>query len=188
MPVYYLRNNLNPEGKIVPITVSLALDSLVPGSFPVRIDQDPAGTGTDYPNLADLEGGRSWILIVATRELDTGGNPIDPEYINVVTTGTVHQELQAAYGRIGNQIDWGTLATDIRPPQLESITPALNETTDVPITSNIVIRLLEDLPAAGIDLSTLNVKLNGFDITNDFELSGNIFDLTMRYVPTKIIN
>ena len=98
MVVKYLRNNLNPEGKVVPITVSLTLDSLKPGDTPVRIDQDSLGTGTDYPNLADLEGSGSWILIVATTEPDTNGDPINPEFINVVTTGTVHQELEAAYG------------------------------------------------------------------------------------------
>ncbi len=193
MAVFYLRNSRNPDAKIVPITVSLSSDVVKPDSTiltasgNLRPDQDPAATGTAYPNLADPEGDQSWILIAQTTSLDTVGNRIDPEIINLVSTGTVHLELEAAFGRIGSQIDWGTLQSDTRAPRLLEITPPLDQTTNVSILSNIIFRLQESLPAAGIDLSTLNVKLNDFDITGDVELRGNIFDLTVVYRPTRIL-
>jgi len=185
MVVFYLRNSRNPNSKVVPVTVALSLDALKLGDTPIRPDQDPTATGIQYPNLMDPEGDQSWILIAATTEPDINGSPIVPEFINVVSTGTIHLELEAALGRIGSQVDWGTILPDTRPPRLAEITPTLDQVTDVPIMSNIMVRLQEPLPAAGIDLSTISGSLNGFDITEDLELSGNIFDLTMFYRPTR---
>ena len=187
MALFYLQNSRVLDGKVVPITVALSLDSLKPQNAPVRPDQWATASGSEYPNLADLEGDGSWILILATTEPDINGDPIDPEFINVVSTGTVHLELEAAIGRIGSQVDWGAIQPDTQPPKLVEITPALNQTSGVPVTSNIVFRLKESLPAAGIDLSTLKVTLNDFDVTNDVELRGNIFDLTAIYRPTRIL-
>ncbi len=186
MVVFYLRNSKNPSFKVVPVTVALSLDSLKPQNTPVRADQDLLASGIEYPNLADLEGDGSWILIAATTEPDIDGNPIDPEFINVVTTGTVHLEIESALGRIGKQIDWGAVQPDIHPPKIREITPPLDKTTDVSILSDIVVRLEEPLPAAGIDLSTVKLTLNGIDITNDLELRGNIFDLTVIYRTIKV--
>lgn len=188
MVVFYLRNSRNPDAKVVPVTVALSLDTLKASHAATRPDQDPTATGVQYPNLLDPEGEQNWILIAETTEADIHGNKINPEIVNIVTTGTVHLEIEAALGRIGSQVDWGTIQEDTQPPKLIEITPALNQTTNVPITSNVVFRLQEPLPAAGIDLSTLKVMLNGFDVTNDLELRGNIFDLTVIYRPTRILS
>jgi hypothetical protein len=188
MVVFYLRNSRNPDAKIVAVTVSLSLDSIKPQDAAVRPDQFTTATGSEYPNLADLEGGGSWILIADTNELDSSGNKIDTEIVNLVTTGTVHLEIEAALGRIGSQVNWGPLAADTKPPKLIEFSPPLEQTTNVPITSNIVARLEEPLPSAGVDLSTVSATLNGFDITGDLEFRGNIFDLTMIYRPTRILN
>ncbi len=186
MVVFYLRNSRKPDSKIVSVTVSLSLDNLKPQASLVRPDQVSTASGSEYPNLQDLEGDGSWILIADTNELDVNGNRITTEFVNLVTTGTVHLEIEAALGRIGSQVNWGTLKADTKPPKLIELTPPLDLTTNVPIISNIVARLEEPLPAAGIDLATVSATLNGFDITGDLELRGNIFDLTMTYRPTRI--
>lgn len=182
MVVFYLKNNLAPNGKVVPVTVSLNKEVI----FPV------AGSG--FPNLSDPEGDGIWLLTLATTERDGNGNPIPPEFVNIVSEDTVHLEIEAALGRLGKKVDWGPLATDQRPPELFSITPALNQTTDVPILSNIIVRLKEPLPSAGIDLSTLNVRLNDFPVISggtvqpgfNAELQGNIFDLTIIHRPRRL--
>ena len=132
MVVFYLRNSRSPDGKIVPITVSLNLDGLKAQSFPA--------TGTGFPNRLDLEGDGTWILTVATTEPDSAGNPIVTEIINVVSEETLHKELEAAIGRIGSKVDWGDLEDDTLAPRLIELTPSLTETTNVPITSNIQFR------------------------------------------------
>lgn len=186
MVVFYVRNSLNPDGKVIPITVALSSDVLKSGNFPIRSDQDPLGSGTQFPNLLDREGEQQWILILETTELDSSGNKIAPEIVNVVTTGTVHQEIEGAMGRISDKVDWGTLKADTRSPELVEFSPPITNTTNVPIVSNIVARLQDSLPAAGIDFSTISVKVNNFDITSDVEFTGTIFDLTLTYRP-KII-
>ena len=84
MPVYYLRNSKAPDGKIVPITVSLNLEVLHPVVQPA--------TGTDFPDTQDPEGEEIWILTVSTSETDSEGNRIPTEVVNVISLDTVHDE------------------------------------------------------------------------------------------------
>jgi hypothetical protein len=197
MVVFYLRNSLAPDDKIVPITISLSLDGVKPYENPARPDQDPLGTGTEFPNLADLEGDGIWLLIVAPPrdELDKDtGQPIPPEIINVVSQDTLHEEIEAAMGRIGERVQWPALFDDVQPPKLIHIEPEQNA-TDVSILSNIIYRIQEPLPAAGLDLSTLNIKLDGLPIVTSgvaepgetVEFRGNIFDLEIIHRPKRDI-
>jgi len=191
MVVFYLRNSRIPSGKVVPVTVALTHEAVLAYQNDARPDQDPAASGTEFPNLLDPEGDEIWFLTLSTTEPDVDGDPIPPEIVNVVSEATLHLELEAALGRIGQKVDWGTPLPDIQPPKVVSLTPALSQTTDVPITSPVVIRLRDPLPAAGIDLSTLNVTINDFPIVTsgvaetgyNVDLSGNVFDLTILHRP-----
>ena len=194
MVVFYLRNGRSPFGKIVPVTVALSNEAVLAFQNPTRPDQDPTATGVEFPNLIDPEGDGIWLLTVSTTERDSAGDLIPTEIINLVSKSTVHLELEAALGRIGSKIDWGPLSPDIQPPRLFSITPGLEETDDVSIASNIILRLQDPLPAAGMDLSTLNIRLNDFPIVtsgvtvpdNNVQFQGNIFDLTITHRPERI--
>jgi hypothetical protein len=185
MVVFYLRNSRIPDGKIVPVTVSLALDAV----------KNVLATGTGFPNLDDPEGEQIWILTLDTPESDLAGDPISTEIVNLVSKDTVHLEIEAALGRIGRQINWGTPLPDTQAPRLLEITPPLDQVTGVSIFSNIIARMQDPLPAAGVDLSTLNVRLNGFPIVTsgvaesgeDAELRGNVFDLTLIYRPKVVL-
>ncbi len=185
MVVFFLRNSRIPDGKIVPVTISLTLDVLKP----------ILATGTEFPNLKDPEGEQAWILTLDTPEPDLAGNPIATESVNVLSKDTVHFEIEAALGRIGSQIDWGTPFPDTQPPRLLEFTPPLDQTTGVSIFSNIVARIEDPLPAAGIDLSTLNMRLNDFPIITsgiaepgkDVRFTGNVFDLTITHRPKRIL-
>jgi len=195
MPVYYLRNSKAPDGKIVPITVSLNLEVF---------DQVPwpTATGTAYPNdpfpdTKDPEGEGIWVLTVSTSELDSSGEKIGIEVVNVLdpSLDTVHDEIQAAMGRIGEQIDWGTLLVDNVAPQLKSLEPPIEQTENVSIVSDVVARIIDPLPAAGLDLSTLNMSINELPVIsggvtvspNNIELRGNVFDTTVIFRPTRIL-
>ena len=186
MPVYYLRNSKAPDGKIVPITVSLNLEVWWPS---------PVVTGTAFPDVQDPEGEEIWVLTVSTSELDGDGNKIPIEVVNVLSLDTVHEEIQAAMGRIGQQIDWGTLRVDDVSPQLKSLGPSIAQTENVPITSNVIARIIDPLPAAGLDLTTLNMNVNGLPVVisgaaappNDVEFRGNAFDKTIIFRPKRIL-
>ncbi len=184
MVVFYLRNSRIPDGKIVPVTVSLDLPAL-----------KSTASGTAFPDLKDSEIGTSWILTLDTPETNVSGNQIPTEVVNIISENTVHIEIEAALGRLGNQIDWGTPLPDTQPPRLLEITPPLDQTTGVSIFSNIIARIQDPLPAAGIDLSTLNMRLNDFPIITsgiaepgkDVEFRGNVFDLTVIHRPKRIL-
>lgn len=183
MVVFYLRNSLAPDDKIVPVTISLTLD-------PVKPYQ-----GVDFPDMEDPEGDSIWLLVVAPPrdEVDKDtGLPIPPEIINIVSEDTVHEEIEAAMGRIGARVEWPSLLADVQPPKLASLSPAQNA-SDVSIFSDIIYRIVEPLPAAGLDLSTLNIKLNDLPIVTSgvaesgesVEFRGNIFDFTVIHHPKK---
>jgi hypothetical protein len=196
MVVFYLRNSRIPQGKIVPITVALNLESVVAYEDLTRPDQNSAGTGIGFPNLIDPEGNRIWILSVSTTERDVNGDPIPPEIVNLVTKDTVHLELEAAIGRLGQKVDWGIPLEDIFAPQLVDLTPPLTQTTNVPITSNIIVHLQDPLPAAGIDISTISMSINGLPViingvsepAMDVEFRGNIFDMTIIHRPKRLFS
>jgi hypothetical protein len=122
---------------------------------------------------------------------DTGA-PIPPEIVNLISEDTVHEELQAAMGRIGSRVEWPALHPDTQPPQLADINPSLNA-EDVNIFSNITYRLKEPLPASGLDLATLNMTLNGLPVITsgvaesgeNVDFSGNVFDLIVVHRPKR---
>lgn len=185
MVVFYLRNSLAPDDKVVPITITLTLDAV------------HANEGTELPTLEDPEGDSIWLMIVAPPrdELDKDtGIPIPPEFINEISEDTLHEELEAAMGRIGERIEWPSLSSDTQPPKLNSIDPPQNA-TDISILGNVLYRITEPLPAAGLDLSTLNIRFadNQLPIMTsgvaepgeDVELRGNIFDLQIIYRPKR---
>jgi len=190
MVVFYLRNSRNPDGKIVPITVSLTSEVVKRYPNLTRPDQttDPLASGIAFPNLYDAEGDNQWLLIAQTPALDFSGDKIDPEIVNVVTTGTVHQEIESAMGRIAAQVDWGALLPDTSPPKLTEFQPPVTQTQDVPITSNVIARLVDSLPAAGINYDTVKMKINDFDVTDDVDFTGTPFDLTLVYRPRRILS
>ncbi len=203
MVVFYLRNSLAPDDKIVPLTISLQLDPVKAFKSPTRPDQSPTisgvtPTGTEFPNLIDQEGDPIWLLVVAPPrdELDKDtGLPIPPEFVNIVSEDTLHEEIESAMGRIGARVEWPALHTDIQPPKLTSIDPPL-DATDVNILSNVLYRITEPLPAAGLNLDTLHMTMNGLPVitsgvvepgeTVDFR--GNIFDFRMIVRPKRSYN
>ncbi len=187
MPVYYLRNSKAPDGKIVPITVSLNLEVL----YPVV----QTATGTEFPDTQDPEGEEIWILTVSTTELDSNGNKIGIEVVNVLSLDTAHDEIQAAMGRIGQQIDWGTLRVDDIAPEIKSLTPPIAQTENVPIMSDVIARIIDPLPAAGMDLTTLNMSINQIPVVSggvvvspsNVEIRGTAFDTTVIFKPKRIL-
>lgn len=176
MVVFYVRNSRIPDGKIVPITVSLTQEAT------------KTTVASGFPTYADPEGEGIWLLEVATREPDSSGQPIHPEFVNILTEETIHLEIEAAIGRICQKINWGSPLPDTSAPQLKEITPSLQQISDVSIFSDIVVRLIDPLPAAGIDLSSVKMKINGHDVTGNVQFIGNVFDLTLKYFPTRILS
>lgn len=183
MVVFYMRNSLVPDGKIVPVTVSLNLQTI----------KDIA------PPTLSAEANEIWLLTLSTTEVDTQGKDIDDEIINIISKDTIHKEIEAALGRIGSKIFWGTILPDVTPPRLIELIPPLSQTTEVSIFDKIKVRIQDPLPAAGLDLSTLQMSLTFLGkefpiITSgiaepgkNVKFDGNIFDFTILHSPKVIL-
>lgn len=156
MAQFLLRNSLNPQ-KVV--RCGITFTQVVPmGS----------------------EGEAIWVVEVATDEPHKNGGDIPPEFVNLTTLNNLDQEIEKAVEIISAKIDWTPLEEDIRPPYVESRSPSGYE---VSIDSVVEVVLKDILPAAGIDINSIQMTINDVDVTSDLEIKGDPYEYTVKWVP-----
>lgn len=130
------------------------------------------------------EGEPIWVAEVATAEPHKDGGGIPPEFINLVSLDHLDAEIEKVVETISAQIDWTPLDEDLRPPFVLSCYPTSYE---VDIESFIEIVIKDNLPAAGIDISSINMVITAdgvdFDVTPELEIKGDPFLYTVKWVP-----
>lgn len=134
--------------------------------------------------LEGEEGELFWLVEINTTEPDLNGDPIKSEYIHLRSLTYLDEEIQEAVSAISAQIDWSPYIEDTREPVVYSYSPS--ETSNVSIDSYIELVLKDILPSAGIDLSSINVKLNEEDITNQCEITGDPYEYKVKWVPNRV--
>lgn len=153
--------------------------------FIVRNSLNPnkaAKLGITYTHLTPkgYEGESMWFLEVATDELDVNGNSINPVFIDDISSRTLDEEIAKAVSLVAAQIDWSPLVTDRWSPTIESMSPA---TYEVDIDSSLEIDMKDILPSAGIDLSSINLTINEFDVTNELSITGDPYRYKIKWHP-----
>lgn len=133
----------------------------------------------------DSEGDPIWLLEVATTYSSVSGTDIKPIYINKVTAyEDLDEPIADAVSEIASQIDWLPLTEDKDPPYVDEYIP---EGESVSLMSNIFIKIKENAPSAGINLSDVEVLINNgseeFDITEECKIEGNPFEYEIRWMP-----
>jgi len=156
MAQFLIRNSLNPQ-KVV--SCGITFEQLTPKNY---------------------EGEPRWVIELATDEPHKDGGSIPPEYINLTSLDNLDQEIEKAVEIISAKIDWTPLEEDLRAPFVESCSPSEYE---VDIESRIEIILKEVLPAAGIDISSINMTINDFDVTNELVITGDPYEYTLKWNP-----
>ena len=158
----------------------------------------------DYPRV---EGDTIWVVRVATIEPDINGDPIPLRIVNLQSLADLDLEVKNAINEMCALINWGDLQLDREGPYVYWYSP--NEGSIEPghhvtvsgayVASNVYIKLKENLPAEGIDLSSIEmyVTISGTDPTKDFgptidvssevELTGTPFDLQLYWEPSYIV-
>ncbi|MHA1833668.1 MAG: hypothetical protein ACTSV7_06715 [Candidatus Baldrarchaeia archaeon] len=157
MAVYIIRNSLNPD-KVAKLSIS----------YKKQV-------------LKGHEGDPIWIVEVSTLELDQSGNSITPEYIYLTSLDNLDEEVERVSEIVSGQIDWTPLADDHRAPYVVSHSPT--ETTDVSIESDVVANIKESLPSAGIDMSSVNITVNGYDVTSESRITGDPYEYRVEWQP-----
>jgi len=127
-----------------------------------------------------IEGEALWVVEVVTTEPDVSGNSIAPEYINLVDLTYLEDEIAEAVERISTQIDWSPLIEDTRAPYVESLSPS---TYEVPLETSVEVVLKDLLPAAGIDVDSIIMTVNGEDVTNELEITGDPYEYNIKWSP-----
>ena len=160
-----LFNSSNPNGKCIPVTITLK-----------QVD-----------DINTHDGEVIYTILLATGAIDRNKKRVDNVFLNNVSETSVMGELNRGLSIIGKQIDWGVLEEDIHPPIITDIFP-LNNSQNVPINSNVSIDLKDPFPASFIDLSTLKLKVNGIDVSNQLVIKENNTDIKLTWVPVKVLN
>jgi len=157
MAYFQVRNSLNPHKIIV---CGITYKQLVPKGN---------------------EGEAIWVIEVATDEphVTTSGT-IPPYFINVTDELDLDLEIEKAVAEISKQVDWEPLSVDTRPPYVNSVQP---DTYIVPIHENVVLGIIDLHPSLGIDIDSIEMTVNGADVTSDLRISGDEFEYRAEWRP-----
>ena len=132
---------------------------------------------------------RYWKLFIYTSGLDANGDSVGPIIAGVKGTAeTVNGVVENALADLCALIDWsqqGQLSPEVdrNAPLVTEQYPVANQ-TGVNISSPVVIRVADPLPAVGIDLSTVTLTIDGHSVVPD--VVGNKFDYTFSFSPKPI--
>lgn len=126
-----------------------------------------------------------WLLEIGTTYPDASGNPIPARKIHRISVDNLDQLIEDNVAEMCALIDWSPLVDDKKAPYVTEVIPS--DSTDVSIESNVYFTIVEDLPAAGIDLSGVKVTLNNgtteFDITGEIESAGDPYEYELKWTP-----
>lgn len=165
MAEIYVRNSLNSR-KAIKINIALR-------EFMTKLE----------------EGDIKWVLELGTRELTVSGTKIPTQIVHNVAEKNIEDEIEKSVSRICTYVDWGDFEADNEAPYISSFYPV---GIDVPINSRLLMNVVEDLPAAGIDLSEANIVFNNgevdFDITEEITVEGDPYDYKISWkAPIKVV-
>ena len=127
------------------------------------------------------EGQPVWLVQIATLEPHKDGGEIPPVFIHYTSSDNLDEAIREATTTIAAQVDWEPLLEDVRPPFVTVSSPTEGE--EVSIYSNVTVIIKDLLPAAGIDLSSIEMTVNGFDVTSEIEVSGDPYEYTVEWKP-----
>lgn len=154
--------------------------------FTVRNSLNPsrvAVLGITYRQLVDknsYDGELIWVLEVATDEVDVNGDPIPPVFVHLTSESSLDAEISNAVAAISEKIDWEPLAEDGRAPYVDSQYPA---STTASIWDNVWVNIKEIFPSAGIDPDSIQMFVNGTEVTDDLEITGDTYDYKVTWSP-----
>jgi len=158
MAEYILRNSLNPD-KVVKCSI----------------------TFRKITNKNE-EGEPVWLIQIATMEQHKDGGDIPPIFIHLATLNNLDLEINSATERIADQVDWGVLREDTRAPIVSIIEPG-NDMDNVSINSNLIFDIEDILPATGVDINSIEILVNDFDVTSELNITGDPWGYNVKWVP-----
>ena len=160
MAEYTIRNSLNPD-KVVKCSIT----------FRKLTNRDERGEPV-------------WLIHIATDEPHKNGGDIASVFIHLASLDNLGLEIDQATEKIAVQVDWGVLKEDLRPPIVFIVTPD-NDLENVDIRSDVTFDIKDLLPAAGINVDSIEMSVNGTDVTDELEITGDPYQYKVIWKPFK---
>lgn len=157
MADYLLRNSLNP-GKVVKCTIT----------FRQIVNKGESGEPV-------------WLVEIGTLEPHKDGGSIPAVFIHYVYSDNLDEAIRNSTSVIAEQVDWEIDVADMRPPFVTYKYPI--EASEADIHSDVIIDIVDILPAAGIDKDSIRITVNELDVSNEIDVFGDPFNYRIKWSP-----
>lgn len=158
-----LFNSQNPNGKRVPVSVNI-------------VHED---------NVVSNDGELLYLMTFSTGALDILGQRIPAIVFENITAPSIQDYIEQGLTQIASQIDWELLEDDTFAPTVTQVVPSPNQ-EDIKIYSNVLVKVVDRFPTAGLDFSSLTFTVNDIDVTPEVNIKGNETQALITWVPKKI--
>jgi hypothetical protein len=122
-----------------------------------------------------------WILEASTSEMDVNGDDIPPARKWLSDRSSFTEDVNDLLNELAAKINW-TYYPDTTPPAVVGVWP-LDGAQSVSVNTDIYISLSEEVPSSGIDLDSIQVKVKGFDLTDQVTIKGNMSSCSVLVTP-----
>jgi len=126
-------------------------------------------------------GGTMWIIEASTDEPDANGDLIPPVRLWSSSYDTLTEDINSIINELAQKVNWD-YEPDYEPPEIKSHWP-ISGATGISVDTNIRINITEDAPSAGIDLSSIRVRVKGFDLTSQVSIEGDVRSCSVSLTP-----
>jgi hypothetical protein len=126
-------------------------------------------------------GSLMWMIQASTLATSDDGEIVKPVYKWTSDQTTFTSDIEDLINQICSQVDWN-YELDTTPPEILNTWP-LNGNTGVSVDTDIRINIADVAPSSGLDLSSIRVKVKGFDLTDQLTIKGNIGSCSIFLTP-----
>ena len=126
-------------------------------------------------------GRQMWMIQASTLAVDANGEMVKPVYKWTSNQTTFTSDVEDLINQICSQVEWNYVPDD-SPPQVLNTWPVSGD-TGVPVDTQIRINISDVAPSSGLDLSSIKVKVKGFDLTDQLDIRGNISSCMILLTP-----
>jgi len=127
-------------------------------------------------------GDNKYVFKIHTRSNDVDGNIIDPLFVFKTSVNGFLEALPKAVASLCDKINWGVTYSDNDSPYVKYYAPSGD---DVSLFSSVIVDLEDIFPSSGIDVSSIKMKVNGFDVSSDLIIDDNFNKVRVSWSPKR---
>lgn len=122
-----------------------------------------------------------WILEASTYETDENGDPIPAVKKYLSNYNTLTEDINELITDLCKLVDWNDVI-DTEAPEVIGVWPT-DGLQGVSVETDIIANIRELPPSSGLDLSSIRLKVKGFDLTDQLVIKGDLRDCSISVTP-----